>query len=279
MKRIFTLAVALAAVGLGIAATAQTIFTGKLIRAQSVSIAADDADKVIIIKYIGSSTTASVEVAADGTLTFLAGGAAVTEFECPTAAPIGGILDVADAACNTNGEIADIITGSTSWRAYILDGFRADTVDANSFLAAGAADANTRAGMAVLRDTTTALKSVRTLTHCRDFSCLVPTNLVATNPMNNRYQVLQNINVKSTYGGGASVVNIYTRKRARNGETTALVWTEAGAATTVYNPTGASDWPNGLVSGPGEEFVVEVINDNSMSVVVGQYNGLLFDLN
>lgn len=280
MKRIFTLAVALAAVGLALTAAAQSsFFTGRLVRAQSVTLAADNTDKVLVIKYLGSATTASVAVAAAGDLTFLAGGAAVTEFECPVAGALGGVITVSDGACNSLGEVADVINASTNWRAYILDGFRADAIDANSFLAAAAADANSKAGAPIYRETATALKSVRTLTHCRDFSCLAPAGAIPVNPMNNRYQVLQNINVKSTYGGGTSVINIYTRKRTKNGETTALVWTEAGGNTTVYNATGASDWPNGLISGPGEELVIAVVNDNSMSAVLGQYNGLLFDLN
>lgn len=275
MKRILTLA------ALVLCATfvqADFPYSGTFVRAIPQAVAADDSDVAFLIKYIGSETSATVAVAADGNLTFLAGGSAVTEFECPTSAPLGGVLDISDTACDTMGEIVDIINGSTSWRAYLLDGFRDDAVGANTLLTIGATAANTRAGLAINIDTDAIFLHSRTMGSCRTFDCLAPTNAIPANPNLNRYQVFQSYNVKSTYGSGTSIVSIYSRKRGRNSETNTLLYTAAGGATTVYSAVGATTWPNGLIGPPGEEIVFRLVNSAAMASLAGQYNALQFQL-
>src|SRR5688572_9745719 len=71
---------------------------------------AADTEPLIAIKYVGTAVvTTSVAVEADGNLTFVEGGAAHDGFECPVSAPLGGVIDVSDTACDTWGEVVDII--------------------------------------------------------------------------------------------------------------------------------------------------------------------------
>lgn len=78
------------------------------------SITAADTDVALIIKYNGTTADPSIAVEADGNLTFLVGDAAYTGFECPVSGALGGIIDVSDAACDTLGEVVDIINADQS---------------------------------------------------------------------------------------------------------------------------------------------------------------------
>jgi hypothetical protein len=80
----------------------------------SASITAADTDVALVIKYNGTTTDPSVAVEADGNLTFLVGDAAYTGFECPVSGALGGIIDVSNAACDTLGEVVDIINADQS---------------------------------------------------------------------------------------------------------------------------------------------------------------------
>lgn len=100
------------------------------------AISAADTSPALVIRYKGTTADPSIAVEADGNLTFLVGDAAYDGFECPVSGALGGVIDVSDAACNTLGEVVDIINADANgdFVAIIAAGLRADSSD-DSFLA------------------------------------------------------------------------------------------------------------------------------------------------
>jgi hypothetical protein len=97
------------------------------------ALTADDSDTAMLIKYHGTSAAAYVTVSAAGDLTFEVGDTSTvaTDLECDASiAATGsrnGVYDVSVAACDTLGEVCDLINSqSNSWACVILDGLRSD---------------------------------------------------------------------------------------------------------------------------------------------------------
>lgn len=113
---------------------------------------AGDTAPALVIKYFpGANTTAStsattVAVEADGNLTFVVNGVAYAGFECPVAGALGGVIDVSDAACNTAGEVVDVINSTPKsfsqgyFRAALGAALRDDDISAATTFLADAAD-------------------------------------------------------------------------------------------------------------------------------------------
>ena len=102
-----------------------------------------DTSPFVLIYYVGSDTTAAVTVeVADNTWTLLQGGAADTTIECPLSGAYGGLLDVTNAACDTLGELMNIVnnTSGSEWRIVPINGQLADDPDEDA-LALGATEA------------------------------------------------------------------------------------------------------------------------------------------
>lgn len=108
------------------------------VNAGDASSTTGDNDTALLIKYVGSSTTnATLTVAATtGDITFktgpVSGSTADLTLECPVSGDLGGIIDVSNAACDTIGEVVDIINGSPNWRAVALDSLASDVIDASN---------------------------------------------------------------------------------------------------------------------------------------------------
>ena len=112
-------------------------------------LSAIDLSPALICKYIGSNSlggTIAVD-AATGDITFSVGAVGSstvsTTFECPVSGALGGVIDVSDAACNTIGEVLDIVNTSTSDFACVpVAALRSDTtVDRLQTLSETAANA------------------------------------------------------------------------------------------------------------------------------------------
>lgn len=104
-------------------------------RAQTVTAA--DTEPAMYIKYVGTaSATTTVAVEANGDLTFVENGAAHDGFECPVSGALGGVIDVSDVACDTIGEVVDVINKDADgvFKAVIGAALRSDSSNA-SFLA------------------------------------------------------------------------------------------------------------------------------------------------
>jgi len=105
-----------------------------------------DTDPVLYVKYFGSggAATTTMAVEADSNLTFVVDGAAYAGFECPVSGALGGIIDVSDAACDTLGEVVDVVNSTSTsfgtgyFRAVIAAGLRGDS--SNATFIADAAD-------------------------------------------------------------------------------------------------------------------------------------------
>lgn len=150
MRKLLTAAVAAAAFALAFVAApapkaeaqspipVATIAPLKLTPVSS-SVVAADVSPMLVIKYFkGANTTAStssttVAAASNNTYTFVVNGAAYTGFECPVSGAYGGVIDATNGACNTLGEVVDVINSTPTnfatgyFRAAIVAGFRSDS--------------------------------------------------------------------------------------------------------------------------------------------------------
>ncbi len=249
------------------------------------AIAADDTDIAIRIRYIGSGTTpdtnnsGTVAVAANGDLTFLQGvqgsEAASTEFECPVSGALGGIIDVSDAACNTVGEVINVINASTSWRAVPIDALLTDVVD-NVILTRAATRATNLDGLAINWDTSTAFKMSVLLNEpsYRTIRPYLNGRTLIRNPFENQTTAVHIANATSTYGSGTSNIRFYTSALRFNqaaprtaSETVATLYSEAGGATTV-NKVVSSMSTVGVYSNTGERLLARLDNSAAAASAV-----------
>ncbi len=206
----------------------------------------------ILIRYIGSGTGGTVTVdAASGDLTLSTGpvgGSAVdTTLECPVSAPLGGVIDVSNAACDTLGEVVDIINGSANWRAVILDGVRSDSSN-NTLITLAETAANGVDGLGLLADSVVSLNITRALVP--DEARKIGFYLDRRNPgtgSSNRFSPNPFINTRAAFfrlqanftGTGASSVKILSSRDTLSQGTVAgsavikTEYQETGAATTV----------------------------------------------
>lgn len=103
-------------------------------RPVAVSRVTDTADVKLLVRYVGTNASGgTVTVAgADGNLTLSQGAVASSTGDATVKCPAGaaaGVIDVSDAACNTLGEVINIINASANWVAVPLDGLLSDDMD------------------------------------------------------------------------------------------------------------------------------------------------------
>jgi hypothetical protein len=132
-------------------------------------VVADDQDVAMLIKYHGPAAAGYVTVSAAGDLTFEITDTSTvdTSLECDASIAAdgsrSGIYDVSVAACDTLGEVCDLInTQAEEWACVILDGFRSDTPGPSGtgfILAASDQPAKVAGGYGVKWDTSAALTS------------------------------------------------------------------------------------------------------------------------
>jgi hypothetical protein len=98
----------------------------------NTSTSAVDTSPFVLIYYVGSDTTGVVTAqVADDTWTLLEGGAADESIECPLSGDYGGLLDVTNAACDTLGELMNVVnnTSGSNWRIVPINGQIDDDTD------------------------------------------------------------------------------------------------------------------------------------------------------
>jgi hypothetical protein len=257
MKKFITIVGALAVLLVGTVASAQTFpVFGQYKQPIYSAVIADDTDVAVVIRYVGPAVAGActVQSATGAGITFVTNGAADTSFECPIAAPLGGVIDTTNAACNELGEVVDSINSSRNaagvqlWSAFILDGLRTDP--SNSLLTVGATDAKPTTGVNLLWDTSVIDQLTRALVPCRNFACQAPAGYLrpVVNPQRHTMTDLIAVTGNATFdGGGTGTWTIYSvQPISASGETVTQIWTQAGAATTVTSTIGASTWPWGL---------------------------------
>ena len=236
-----------------------------------VNITAVNTTFPLIVKYIGTNANGgTVTVAANGDITLAQGavGSATADatIKCPSGGS-NGIIDVSDTACDTFGEVVDIINASANWRGVILDGFRAgssnDTLATLAEASANAADGKTLARDDAVADFTTvyAMTPERLGTAFWDTRSF---NLV-TNPYLNRRTIIQYANETSTYGSGTSFFEVLScvvfHATTGGSETCTTLFSEAGGATTVNKVFDSSKFtPYGVIGAKGAKVLVRIRN-------------------
>ena len=262
-------------------AEAQSIYDG-MTNAETVSgsLGAVSTEVPIIVRYIGNTIGAGVSgtvaVAAGGDITLKSGAygseAADTTLECPVSGALGGVIDVSDTACDTLGEVVDIINASTSWRAVIKDGLRADSSD-NTLITLSEAKANAAAGLGLLHDGTVSFKSTIALTTNQamtDYLSGSKGTTINPNPFARQRAVFLLGNATTTLASGTSSFQVLSclENYATTGgsETCTTLYTTAAGATTVNAIF--SYLPYGITARKGEKLLVRINNSAAMSAAV-----------
>jgi len=248
-------------------------------------ITADDTTVAMYVKYVGSSPGASTDiaVAANGDMTFRKGAVAVDEFECPVSGGLGGVIVVANAACDTMGEVADVINKSTSWRAALVGALRGDSSN-DTLLTISATDATARTGLALKFDTDVAkIVSFAFLPNsngiCQFIACpgsSAPGGMYP-NPFAGYQGAVALARATSTYGSGASAIKFYSVAITQGGsgaETATTLWSIAGGNTTVEKLLDYSETP--IYGKQGEKLLVRVENTAAMATVSLQVYGAIY---
>ena len=208
-------------------------------------ITAVSTDVGIYVRYVGGAAgTATVDVAAGGDLTFTDTGAATATFECPVAAPLGGVIDVSNAACDTIGEVLDIINApGTGWIAVAAGMLRSDSSN-DTLVTHAASDAKVVIGVPLLKDTVVALDITNVVLPGSDggrelgignWMASPQAKGIVKNPFSDRATTLLYASENVTTGGAVGNFTVYCvhEDYEAGAETVQTLYFEAGAATTV----------------------------------------------
>ena len=245
MKRLLTLAFVL------VTASFAPTLTAPVFAQQPVTqyVSADDLSVAMLVRYypgVSTNTSATFADVQGTSLTFQVAAAAYTGFECPVSGALGGIIDETNAACNTMGEIVDVINGTAEsfasgfFRAVLVDALRSDSAD--DLLADGGTQVTRSDGLPVFFDTSAnfavgegrALLPAGCRTNIRCFA--TPQGKLIENPYGGQQTTATWVEGYSTYGAGTSNLNIYSVKasnKAAGAETVTTMWNEAMGATTA----------------------------------------------
>jgi hypothetical protein len=264
MKNKFLLAAALLAALVTVASAANPV---------NVVVSADDTDVALLIRYVGSETSATVEVNAGGDLLFEAAAAADTTINPAATNYCGateGTIDLSspETTCNSLGEVVDVINTSANWQAVIVDGLRSDTVD-NVLLDAGPDQATKVDGLAIYftsadKDfTSRALLPANCQTDIRCFTANPNAGApLLERPAGNTQTVLQWLaGYLTTDSGGTATFTVYAvkerNKEAGSTATERTIFTGVGGATTADKQwTQFQNVP--LVTQKGEKMIVRM---------------------
>ncbi len=241
-------------------------------------VSADDESVAFLVRYIGASDSATMEVAIGADITFQVDAVAYTGFECPIAGGLGGIIDTTDNACDTIGEVIDAINGNcagcvSEFRAVAVDALGSDSAD--DLLTAAALQTTRIDGLPANFDTSNnfAVGEGRALipNSCRtDISCFLSQqgNLLE-NPFASNQTVIGWVEGLNTFGSGSSVLTIHSVKVSNKIATTedvTTLWSEAMGATTVNKQfTQFQNVP--VLGGYGEKVIVKIVNSASQTLV------------
>ena len=262
---------------------------GEAVDAASGSLTADDTGTAFLIRYIGPAVS-GVATVASGTITLEAGAAGSepvdTTIECPLAAPFAGVLDLTNAACDTVGELADVVnsTAGSKWRIVPVGSLRSDITNAR-LLAVTDAKANSP-GASIFWDTSTAFNTTLVLgagsqstVKYEDFFTVE--GRAKPQPFFGQMVQALAVTATSTFGSGTSNLQVFSVKQAwdpnRNtySEVATLLYQEAGGATTVQKNFNFNSG-SGLFGYKDEKVIVRLNNSLAQSAILLAANGLLY---
>ena len=294
-------------------ANAQAVFGGFTVvpletQAVSAVVSATDTEPILVIRYFqptvpgASAVTSTIASTVNTNLTFTVGGAAYTGFECPVAGGLGGVIDVTNAACNTLGEVVDVInstpiTFSTGYfRAAIVNGLRADA--SNTILTAGASSdaSNPDTGVVLYQDTSaTTQDSIAMVDYSKLGRVFFNSKGLAPNPFVGVAGTVLSASSRVTNGGTIGNFTLYGVTRvygqgkgcvatatcgpnAGSSETARTIYLEAAGATTVRGALDEMMTAGGFRLNPGEFALARRTSDAASSVLSNFITGLIFKL-
>jgi len=256
------------------------------------ALVAVSTDTAMLVQYVGGvAGGGEVTVAAGGDVSLTVAGAADTTTECPVAGAYGGVMTVANASCDTLGELCDAINFSDDWRCVLVNALRSDSSN-NTLATIGATDADLDAGLALKWDTAVALHMTQAvipneiirgfyLRGGNDDSAIVE------NPWAGSQSALLSYSTNVTTGGAATV-NVYSvlpiNKRSvlnaagtgfiGGSETVTTLFTIAGGATGVVREFLPPVLP--ILGRRGEKLVVRTTATVNLTVPIISYHGVIF---
>ena len=274
-----------------------------LLRGNSVARynSAVSTDVPLLVKYVGTALPGgTVTVAANGDITLSTGGvgasAVDTTLECPVSGALGGVIDVSDAACDTLGEVVDVMNASPNWRAVILDGLRTDSSN-DTLLARTEINAAVSEGLGLFHDAGVGFKSTIALTTVggaglgvngqRSIQAYIDnpinnTMVKGAGPFTNLATLLFKAIGTTTYGSGTStfevfsVIPTYRTAGSTNGsEIVTQLWSEAGGGSTTAKTFDFGGY--GLRSQTGAKLVVRINNSAAMTAATFPAYAVQFD--
>lgn len=237
-----------------------------------------------LVRYVGSTAglpTVAVD-ATTGDLTFQLAAAAVDEFECPVSGALGGIIDVSDAACDTFGEVVNVINASDSWRIVLVSSLASD-LSTNAIFTLSATDASGPAGVRLFRDETVA--SATSVFSAQvallpagaesDIGFFLSTGggptgaRVNTDPLVRYQTFVQHIREQITSSGTVALFEVLGVRRTydsngRISDTVRTLYAETGAATTAELERNFHPGP--VVAAPGELVIVRQRTGTALTV-------------
>ena len=276
-------------------------------------LTADDTDVAILVRYVGDGSGATtslsglVAVAAGGDLTFTSGTlsseAAETDFECPSSGANGGVIDVSDTACDTLGEVVDVIncagTGGVGastckWRAVIIDGLRSD-ISNDSLLTISATQASAENGLELKWDTDTAgffstvqvgPREARRMPFYLEGMSPTRRFYMKANPWAGSQANIVYANATSTFGSGTSIwstrtcgIKLSTNSSFTGSEDCTVLTSIAGGATTANKVFWDGTNPYGVFGNPNEKLIARLTNSAAMATTTHVVNGFWWRYN
>lgn len=239
-----------------------------------------DTDPAILFWFVGDDTTGvvTVEVAAGGDITLKQAGAVDTTIECPLSGAYGGVIDVSDAACDTLGEIVDIVnsTSGSEWRAALVASLASDSSN-DTLLLTAAAEAR-GPGKAIYFDSSSQLTAQVVLIPGLFDSGNVTSDFFGTgtsnqniieNPFESQRLWLDYASENITSSG--TIVNFVATcvvPKYYNGiysETTSTVYLEAGAATTATGKIDEFNYANGGLPCDDGKILLRITTDTDLT--------------
>lgn len=172
-------------------------------------LSADNADVALLIRYLGpttiSTTNSGTVQVSSGTLLFKVGAqgaeAADTTMQCG-ATP--GTFDTSNAACDTIGEVVDLINANPNWRAVNIDSLRSDVCSPTTLLTLAATRATLTDGLAINWVTAAKFQATVALTPFRRMSDYLHGRNLDFNPYINTRTSIFLGSATSTYASGTS---------------------------------------------------------------------------
>ena len=264
---------------------------GEAVDAAAASQSADDVAVAFVLRYIGTAVSGKA-VVASGSITLTSGAAAAevadTTIECPLSAPFAGVLDLTNAACDTVGELADVVNGTagSKWRIVPVASLRADVVNARLLADAGATGNTNAPGLSVKWDTSTAFDTSMVLGagaqetfKYEDFFTVE--GRAKPSPYFGQQVQLLAVTATSTFGSGTSQLQVFSVKQEWNSnsnrytEVATLLYQEAGGATTVQKNFSFNSG-TGLFALKDQKLLVRLDNSAAQSAILLASSGLLY---